>query len=83
MVKDQSEYQHMNVEWCHLRCCSNTMFILLEEAPSQTWRQAVKDAGWKLEDGAQAGLQCCWPPTIDHHHLVDQVRVFVGQEGTK
>lgn len=56
---------------------------LLEEAPSQTWRQAVKDAGWKLKDGAQAGLQGCGAPAINHHHLMDQRRIFVGQEGAK
>lgn len=66
-----------------LLCCSDTLYVLLEEAPSQTWRQAVKDAGWKLKDGAQAGLQCCGTPAINHHHLMDQVRIFVGQEGAK
>lgn len=63
--------------------CCDTLYVLLEEAPSQTRRQAVKDAGWKLEDGAQAGLQGCGTPAVNHHHLMDQLRIFVGQEGAK
>lgn len=66
-----------------LLCCSDTIYVLLEEAPSQTWRQAVKDTGWKLKDGAQARFQCCGTPTINHHHLMDQVGIFMGQEGAK
>lgn len=43
----------------------------------------MKDTGWKLKDGAEAGLQCRRPPAINHHHLMDQLRIFMGQEGAK
>lgn len=59
------------------------MHILLEEAPGQTGCQTVQDTRWQLEDGAKAGLQSCGAASIDHHHLMDQIRVFVGQEGAK
>ena len=56
---------------------------LLEEAPGQDGGQAVEHAGGQVEDGAEAGLQRRGPPPVDHHHLVDLLRVLVGQEGAE
>lgn len=59
------------------------MISLLEKAPGQAGRQAVQHTGRQLEDGTQAGLQSCGPPSIDHHYLVNLVWILMGQEGTE
>lgn len=56
--------------WCHL----------LEETPGQQRREALKHAGRQVEDWAEAWLQGCGTSSIDHNHLVDLLRILVGQE---
>lgn len=53
---------------------------LLEETPGQAWGETMEDARWQLEDGTEVGLQGGGTTSVDHNHLVDQVRIFVGQE---
>lgn len=56
--------------------------MVLEKAPGQQRREAVKHTGGQVEDGAQAGLQRSGTTSVDHDHLVDLVGILVGQEGT-
>lgn len=57
--------------------------LLLEEAPGQKGREAVKHTGRQVEDRAEARLQGRGAPSVDHHHLVYLLRILVGQEGTE
>lgn len=57
--------------------------VLLEKAPGEQRGEAVKHTGGQVEDGAEAGLQSCGTPSIDHYYLMDQIGIFVRQEGTK
>lgn len=59
---------------------SALQFVLLEKAPGQQWGQAVEHTGGQVEDGAEAGLQSCGATSVDHHHLVDLIWIFVSQE---
>jgi hypothetical protein len=53
------------------------VLVLLEEAPGQTGRQAVEDTRWQLEDRAEARLKSCRTSSVDHHYLMDQVRILM------
>lgn len=55
----------------------------LEEEPGQQGGEAVKDTAGQVEDGADAGLQRCGGTSVDQHHLVDLLRILVGQEGAE
>lgn len=57
--------------------------VSLEKEPGQQGGEAVKDTAGQVEDGADAGLQRCGGTSIDQHHLVDLLRVLVGQEGAE
>lgn len=43
----------------------------------------MQDTRGHIEDGAEAGLQCCGAPTIDHDYFVYKIWVLVGQESTE
>lgn len=43
----------------------------------------MKDTAGQVEDGADAGLQRCGGTSVDQHHLVDLLRILVGQEGAE
>lgn len=55
----------------------------LEEEPGQQGGEAVKDTAGQVEDGADAGLQRRGGTSVDQHHLVDLLRILVGQEGAE
>lgn len=57
--------------------------VVLEKAPGEQRGEAVKHTGGQVEDGAEAGLESCGTTSVDHHHLVDLLRILVGQEGTE
>lgn len=58
-------------------------YVSLEEEPGQQGGEAVKDEAGKVEDGADAGLQGRGGASVDQHHLVDLLRILVGQEGAE
>lgn len=43
----------------------------------------MKDTAGQVEDGADAGLQRGGGTSVDQHHLVDLLRILVGQEGAE
>lgn len=57
--------------------------VSLEEEPGQQGREAVKDTAGQVEDGADAGLQRRGGTSVDQHHLVDLLRILMGQEGAE
>lgn len=57
--------------------------VSLEKDPGQQGGEAVKDTAGQVEDGADAGLQRRGGTSVDQHHLVDLLRILVGQEGAE